>query len=142
MHFRQRQIRGHAGRLDDGLVHLREHLLHGLVIHAAPSHFGRELVLFIDLVEGGRLALRLGGQLKRVGAGLVDVRLGVLLGGRDFLESIVDVRRRVGLLDRNSLDLDARVIGIEHALEGLGHLAFDIGPPVAHGVVETDLADD
>ena len=55
----QRQIGRHAGRLDDRLVDLREHLLHRFVIHAAAGHFGRQLVLLIDLVERGRLTLRL-----------------------------------------------------------------------------------
>ena len=57
--FRQREVRRHAIRLDDRLIHLRKHLLHRFVIHPASSHFRRELVLFVDLVERRRLTLRL-----------------------------------------------------------------------------------
>ena len=68
-----------------------------------------------------------GGQLKRVGIGLVDIGFGVLLRGGDFLEGVVDVGGRVGLLDRDALDLDPGAVAVEDALHALGDLRFDLG---------------
>ena len=125
--LRQRQVGRHPGRFDDRLVDLREHLLHRLVIHAAAGHLGRELVLLVDLVERGRLALRLLPQLQRIGVGAVDVGLRLLLRRGDLLEGVVDRVGRVGLLDRDALDLDAGAIGIEDPLHASGDLRLDLG---------------
>src|SRR6478609_357577 len=63
--LRQRQVARHPGRLDDHLVGLAQDALHGLVIHTPAGDFGRELVLGVDLVERGRVALGAGEHLLR-----------------------------------------------------------------------------
>ena len=97
--------------------------------------------MLIDLVERGGVALGLGRDLQCIGIGLVDVRLGVLLGGGHLLEGVVDLVGRVGLLDRDALNLNARAVAIEDLLHRLRDLRLDVRALVTHRIVEAGPAD-
>ena len=140
--FGQRQIGRHARRLDDRRVDPAQDPLHRLIIHAPPGHFGRGAIFGIDLLERRRLALRAGGQLQRIGAGVVHVALRLLLRRRDFEEGLVDRRRRHRLVDRDALDLRRR----RHSRRAICCMLcstrlLDLGAAGADRVVEADPRD-
>src|SRR3546814_12895851 len=105
------QIGRHAARLDNCLVDIGEHALHRLVIKPPPGHFGRQLILFVDLVERRGVAAGAFEQLTLIGAREVNRRVGVLPRRGHFLARLVDLARRVGLtdLDRKSVVSGTRV---------------------------------
>ncbi|OMG61332.1 hypothetical protein IL54_4906 [Sphingobium sp. ba1] len=94
--------------------------------------------MFIHLVEGGCLALRLGRYLLGGGARFVEVGLRGLLRGRHGLERIIDRGWRIGLLDRNTLDADAGTVTVQYLLHPLFDLLFDRGTARAQCVVQAD----
>src|ERR1700694_2309962 len=63
-----------AALVENDLVHATQHTFHGLEIESLARHFGRFLVLLIDLVEAGNLASCLGDGLKPVAFRLLNNR--------------------------------------------------------------------
>src|SRR3546814_8674478 len=70
--FWQSEIWRHAFGFDDGFVDVRQHFLHGCIIHAAARYLRRHLVFGINFVEGSGFALRLGAQLLSISARFIE----------------------------------------------------------------------
>jgi hypothetical protein len=93
----------------------------------AAGHLGRELVLRVDLVERGRVALRPRQHLLGDRFGLVDRALASCCAAETFLNASSTSLRRIGLADLHALHRDARAIGVEQRLHPLRHALLDVG---------------
>src|SRR3546814_14819161 len=93
--FWQSEIWRHAFGFDDGFVDVRQHFLHGFIIHAAARYLRRQLVFGINFVEGSGFALRLGAQLLSISARLIEIGLCGLLCRGHFLASVIQDRKSV-----------------------------------------------
>ena len=157
---------GRAGgvRIDDRLVHRPEHLLHRLQIHALAGHAGRLLVLVVDLVVAGGLALGLEDRLLAIGLGLGNDAGSAALGlrhdlvgvGLRFVDGALlillrcghvaiggkDLARGVDRLQLNLLHENASPIRVEQVLHPLLHVGLDRRPVGGENAVDGLQADD
>src|SRR5262249_57330517 len=124
--------------VDDHLVSVAEHVLHGLDEHALAGDIGRKLVLIIDLEEAISLALRFGDDLATVALRCLEDALGVALGllnhpvgvGSGFVleplligtrslyvaEGVDDLLRWVDLLLLHFPGQNTRTVGVQRLL--------------------------
>ncbi len=126
----QRQI-GHNPRtalatLDQDLVGLAKHLLHGFQEDAFAGHVLGVPVLLVDRDEAGRLALRIGDHTGLVALGILDQLRRLAFGHAALLVAVL-----LGLVDELLLVLP----GAHHFGEGIGHLAWRLH------VAQVDLRD-
>ena len=135
--------------VEDDLVHRRQHLRHGLDIHAPARHIGRLAVFLVDGAELLRLAAGLRDRLLAIGFRLLhdlhgaaarfgDDGIGIGLGIFP-LDCLVALRRlqsvkglahlrRVRRIDQlDAGDGDAEAVGVEGLLHDPPHARFDGG---------------
>jgi len=76
------------GAVEDHLVSVAQHLLHGLEVHALRGHVFVGQVGLIDRLEALGVALRAVGHLLAVGLRLLDQAFGVTAGARNDVVAI------------------------------------------------------
>ena len=167
--LRQRQVGNDAagaGRIlvDHHLVHVAQHLLHGVEVEP----LGRDVLglgpLLVDLIEALGVAARAGDDLGLVGLAALDDRFGLALGPRQHLVAIgvglVDALLLVGTrrldvaegrdhllrrVDAQQLDVGdahAQPIFVEDALQQLLGVLLDAAAALGLGILQVRPADD
>ena len=168
LELRQRQI-GHDARatgraVDHHLVHVAQHLFHGLEVEAPGGHVRRLGILVVDREETLRVALGVSHHLLAVGLGFLHQPLGfaagtwqnvvgeglrlvlrplaVGLGPLHVAERIDHLTRRIDLLQLHLVDQDAGAILVEGRLHLLARLHLDVAAAFGRRLGERRLADD
>src|SRR3546814_10554934 len=112
-----------------------------LVIKALAGHFGRQLILRLNLVVRRLVAARAFEHLLFIGAREVYRRFAFLPRRGDFLERLVDLARRIDLADRDALDQNAGAILVEQLLHPLLDLRLDFDAPRADRLDKIEMGD-
>ncbi len=149
--------------VDNHLVSAAHHAFHRLEEDALARHLRRLLVFVEHLEEARRLALRLGDRLlleafgglqdalgftarfrhHLVGVGERFVLQALLVGARglNVAEGVDDLARRVDLLQRHLIDLDAGLIAVERLLDQCQHGGFRLLPCLREDRLNVGLTD-